>query len=126
MLKVQNILPDYTTPISHFGLICFICATVSFGSGFMHNSIPLILGVFGYCLIILRTYRRDKRIGVDPFSISFRKRKKSSQHLNDYNKQEVQLATIGGIIMFLSWLSYGFSPYMGEAIDRAIISPLFG
>lgn len=94
MLKVKDILPDYTTPISHFGLICFICATVSFGSAFIHHSIPLARGPFGYCLIILRTYRRDKRIGVDPFSISFRKRKQTSQYLTNYNKQEVQLATI--------------------------------
>jgi len=122
MIKAQDILPDYTSPIKNYARICLICAVIGFGSGFIHRFISLSIAGFGYYLIILRKYRYDKRTGVNPFSISFKK-----MRLNDnYNKQEMQLAAIGIILMVVSIVSGGVAPYMGEAIERAIIAPLIG
>jgi C4-dicarboxylate transporter len=122
MIKVKDILPDYTTPINNFGQICLITAVVGLGSGFVHRSISTILVFFGCFLFLFKTYRRDKRRGIKPFSNSYREYNQPYH----YNKQETQLATIGGILIILSLISGGFARYMGEVIYRAIIVPLFG
>lgn len=122
MIRVEDILPDYSSPIKNYAQLCLICAVVGLGSGFIHHYVSVTISIFGYSLIILSKYRYDKRTGADPFSISFKKMK-----LNDnYNKQETQLVVMGGVLMFCSFFSGGFAPYMGRAVERAIITPLFG
>lgn len=122
MINIERLLPDYTSPINNYAQICFLCAVVGIGSGFIHRYVSLAIVGFGYYLIILRKYRYDKRTGANPFSISFKK----MRFKDNYNKQEMQLAAIGTILMVLSIISGGVAPYMGEAIERAIIVPLFG
>ena len=105
-------------PIKHFFYVCLLSILVSFGSGFIGRSISLVTAIFGYSLIVMRQFRFDKRRGLNPLAFS-RKQNKSDSH-QDFNKQEMQLATLGVIMFILSLISGGIAPYVKPYIMRLI------
>lgn len=103
-------------PIKKFAFICFLSAIISLGSGFIHRSISIIVAIFGYSLIVVRQHRFDKRRGLDP--LSFSKKGNMPNASLDFNKQEMQLATIGVILILLSLVSGGIAPFAKRYILR--------